>query len=365
MPRPDATMITARHVFVVELALAAAGAAPEWIQIFPAGGDLAASDGRRWKLADATAVVAASLGRGVSLAIDWEHAQDHRAPKGEPAPAAAWIEDMQVRGDTIFARLRWSESGKRSVEAGEYRYFSPTFVADRAGKVLRVLGGALVNRPAFTQLPALAGTQENDMEFLKALCAALGIKEDSDEKTALAAVKKLKENPPADATAIAAEVTKAIAPIAKAAGLKEDATGEQVVTAVTTLAAAGGDKTALAAVQGELNDVTKKFNALSTQVATDRATAFVDGAIKLGRVGVKPMRDHYIARHAAGAESAAAVEKEINSFAILGPGGVPLTPPPADGKVALSAEQLTVARLTGVDPEAMKKTLAAEAAAAG
>ena len=90
---------------------------------------------------------------------------------------------------------------------------------------------------------------------------------------------------------------------------------------------------------------------------------FIDGAIKAGRVGVKPMRDHYIARHAASEAGAAEVEKEIGALPVVGPSGaLPVPPKSKTGEVVLNAEQQTAARVLGLDPKAYAKTLAAEAA---
>src|SRR5581483_1517913 len=128
---------------------------------------------------------------------------------------------------------------------------------------------------------------------------ALGLAADATEETVLNAVKSAKD---------AAKT--ALQSVAKAAGLKDDAKPEEVMQAVTALAAARSEagSAEVKALQTELADVTKQLNALKSDRAREKAIAFVDGAIKEGRVGVKALRDHYIERHAS---DPAAVEKEI------------------------------------------------------
>jgi phage I-like protein len=261
----NATALAAHHAFLTPLALAAEGAAPEWIQIFPSGGELHASDGRRWKLADPAAVVAASLAPGIDLAIDWEHAQDLKANKGEPAPAAAWVDDLQVRGDTIFAHLRWSDTGKRSVEAREYRYFSPSFIVDKAGKVLRLIGGALVNRPAFPQLPALSRTQPNEEDMDKQVLDALGLAEGATVAEVVGAINKQKSD------------------LAMATARAESPSPEKFIPRADYDAA--------------LARATTAEQKLAEREKTEREaeiTAAVDGAVKEGKIA-PASKDHYLA----------------------------------------------------------------------
>lgn len=260
--------LAAHHVFLTPLALAASDAsAPEWIQVFPSGGELvtASTDGRRWRLADPAAVVAMSRIDGIPLAIDWEHAQDHKAPKGELAPAAGWIEELQVRGDTIFARVKWSERGRQSIASGEYRFFSPSFLHTRDGKVMRLLGGALVNRPAFPQMPALSRKQTNEEDMDKELLDALGLASNVTTADAVAAVKKLKSD-------------------------LEAATGRAATPPPDQFIPRADYDAALARAQAAEQKLADKEK-------TEREaeiTAAVDGAVKDGKIA-PASKDHYLA----------------------------------------------------------------------
>jgi len=170
------------------------GEAPEWVMMVPAGPVIEGRDGRSWNNDDPGGVVAAFRAEGRDLPLDWEHSTELLAPEGRPAPAAAWIKEMEVReGGSIWARLDWTPKGAESVANREYRYISPVFIYDReTRRILRIPSAALTNRPN-VRLGALNHYQPDNEEevMLKKLLARLGLPEDADEATALNAVQKL------------------------------------------------------------------------------------------------------------------------------------------------------------------------------
>jgi phage I-like protein len=183
------------------LAAEAGKGAPDWVQLFPAGPDLKARDGRRWRLSDPQTVVAAFREHGGPLPIDYEHAQAHRAPKGEEAPAAGWITGLEVRGGEIWGRVDWTSRAAAMIEAREYRFLSPEFRHTRAGDVTRLAGAGLVNRPALPMTAlsrvnepaspdASSHSLETDMD-LTALCRVLGLDAGTSLDNILAAVERL------------------------------------------------------------------------------------------------------------------------------------------------------------------------------
>lgn len=344
------------------IALNAEAGVPTEINLLPAGAIVRTVDGRGpYRIADAAALVAASLqaASGRPMPIDENHATDLAAPKGGPSPARGWMTGLQARADGIWAPVEWTGVGKQLVADKAYRGVSVVFSHLADGTITRIMRASLVNNPNLRDVVALNAEGAN-MDLLAELRKLLGLPDDADAAAVIAKVKSMKgsDTVAAQATALQASIVS----IAKAVGLKDDADATAVLGAVTTLAtaakAAPGAE-AVTALQAELKDVTTKFTALQSSIATDKATAFVDGAIKAGRVGVKPLRDHYIAMHAT---DAARVEKEIGAMPIFGPSGA-LTTPPAkgkDGEVALNAEQSSVAALLGVDAKAVAKTLAGE-----
>ena len=292
------------------------------------------------------------------LAVDQDHATDLAAPKGMPAPARGWIVDMELRDGSVWGRVEWTEDGARMVAAREYRGVSPVFLHTKRGKkIVRIVRASLVNTPNLRGLAALH-SEGRTMDFMKRLCAALSLADDAGEDAAIAAVVKLTASLQAaqkvngeTETALQA----ALAPIAKAAGLAEDAKPEAVAASVATLAQAqGSDGETVRALQAELAEVTTTLNTMIESGAKDRATAFVDDAIKAGRVGVKPLRDKYIAMHA---KNPSQTEEIINAMPMLGPSGAAVDPPEADGEVSLNASQSEAARLLGIPVADYRKTL--------
>ena len=91
-------------------ALSADGKAPEWVELIPAGPLVVGRDGRSWLFDDAAQqlVLSSFTERGIDLVIDWEHATQHRAPNGEEAPAAAWIQQVEIRNGALWGRVSWT-----------------------------------------------------------------------------------------------------------------------------------------------------------------------------------------------------------------------------------------------------------------
>jgi phage I-like protein len=350
------------HGLGVEISFnAEGGGAAEWIMLLPigAGGLVTTVDGRGpYRVADAGKLAANALSsHSGRIPIDENHATDLAAPAGRPAPALGWVTEMQARPDGIYGRVEWSAPGAALMGERAYRFISPVLIHDKAGNVLDLPRASLVNMPNLRGMAALNAQQETDsMDLLEQLRKLLGLDDTADAGAVISKVKGL------------AGTDTAMQSIAKAAGLQADATSESILTTVTTLAGAaksGGAET-ITALQSEIRELGERLATALSTTAREKATAFVDGAIREGRVGVKPLRDHFISRHAANIEGAAAVEKEIGALPKIGNGGamLPTTPPAREGEVALNAAQLETARLLGIKPEDYAKTLASEAASA-
>jgi phage I-like protein len=385
------TALMVAHGVGAQIAFNSSGGAADWIMLMPIGpgNTLTTVDGRGpYRVGNIQNFARESLqAAGGRLAIDENHSTDLAAPRGEPAPARGWATDLEVRNDGIYGRVEWSTSGAALMSEKAYRFISPVFTHDKTDNVLRLLRASLTNTPNLRGMAALHA-QENNMDLLAQLRKILGLPDTADEAAVIAKVqsacggdnatamqsiaKAAGLADTADTATVLSTVTTlkagtALASIAKAAGLKEGADAPAIVTAVTALAAGKSPATdeVVKSLQSEVATVTTRLNDLLTSTGTANATAFIDGEIAKGRVGVKPMREHYISRHAASAEGAAAVVKEIGAMPILGPSGAMQTPPASqDGKVALNSEQLAIAKLIGTNPEAYAKTLAAEQNAA-
>lgn len=339
--------------------------------VFPAG-TTKARDGRGpFHLKDRAAMQAVidrtlQYMGGIEAMVDYDHALNKVDKPGATAKAAGWIKQWEAREDGIWALVAWTEPARAAIRSSEYRYLSPLFYSDTAGNLLQFLNVSLVNHPGF-DLEAIAARAETainpkdtSMDFMKKLAKKLGLDESASEEALLAAVGKL-QSADKDTVAAAVEtgISEALKPVALAAGFKDSdkvdakALAEKVTAIAATGAAAGTgdqDKT-ITALQAELKDTATQLNALKSQIATSDAETFIDQAITEGRVGVKPLRDHYIKRYAASAEGAAAVKTEIVALPTVS-GTVITTPSPSgDGVTALSASQKETARVLGMSED--------------
>lgn len=326
-------------------ALAADGAVPDWIHLLPAG-EIRTVDGRGpYRVADAAALISVSL-NGARLPLDENHSTDLAAPRGEPAPARGWIVALQARDDGIWGQVEWTEPGRQLVSERAYRHISPVILHHRDGTVTGVLRASLVNAPNLRGLAALhqAGAS---MDWTTKLRTLLGLPETADDAAIWAALEGR----------MGATHAAQLAPIAKAAGLPETADGAAVLLAVQGLAdpAKMVPAASVAALQSQLAT-------LQTDRAREKAEAYVDAAIKAGRIAAPAaMRDHYIARHMA---EPAAVEKEIGAMPALHARSAASAIPPKAGEggaASLEGEEAKLVALMGIDPEAFAKTKASQA----
>lgn len=234
--------------------------APEWVQLFPKGPALKARDGRAWTL-EPRRVVTAFAHEQVPLAIDYEHGQALLAADGKEAPAAGWITAVEDRDGAVWGKVEWTKSAAAKVIAKEYRFLSPDFDHTRDGLIVKLNGAGLVNRPALV-MTALSRnepqpTETNDMS-LKAIAAALGLKDDADEKAVLAKIAehssqrtalcaKLKIDGASDAAAIETAIVKLLTDTETAlASLKASPAATEVAALRRQLT---DTQTALAAIQ--------------------------------------------------------------------------------------------------------------------
>ncbi|MGA6971080.1 MAG: phage protease [Candidatus Binatus sp.] len=176
-------------------------AAPEWIELLPAG-VFHGRDGRGpFRLDDPGAVIASTtaLQMNAGLPIDYDHATDFGAPEGRPAPAAGWIRELEVRGGAVWGRVEWTARAASSIVAREYRYVSPVFQFDpKDGVVTRLLRAGLTNNPNLhltaiaASLTATADARDESMEFSTELRELLNLEGEATAAEVLAKVRELR-----------------------------------------------------------------------------------------------------------------------------------------------------------------------------
>ena len=249
------------------------------------------------------------------LPIDENHATDHAAQSGGPAPARGWIVAMEARPDGIWGQVEWTPDGQAMMAARAYRGISPVFThtskggTTKGGQVLRLLRAALTNAPNLKQLKTLH-TQGTTMDDLEELREALSLPDTASMSACIAAVRALF----------------ASAGQGQAAQTQHRAETERLA--------------------GELVTLQTELHTMRQAAARERAVVAVDGAMRAGKPIPKALRDHYIARHM---ENATAVELELAGLPSLHSGGI-TAPPVADG--AADANQIALQAQALVDREA-------------
>lgn len=124
-------------------------APPEWIELIPAGPDVEGLDGRRWRNDSPDRIVTAFNERGRPLVIDWEHSTENRAPNGLDAPAAGWVDRLEVRAGAIWGHVKeWTARARQQLAEKAYRFLSPVFQFEKqSGCIVALTSAALTNAP--------------------------------------------------------------------------------------------------------------------------------------------------------------------------------------------------------------------------
>lgn len=293
-------------------------AAPEWIHLLPAAGKpIATRDGRGpYLFSDAESLMAASLADFDRLYLDENHSTDTAAKLGGESPARGWIVALQAREDGIWGRVEWTPAGRELIETHAYRYISPVIGHSRDGRIGRIIGASLVNKPNMRGLTALH--QEGAMSLQTRLAELIGLNAEASDDDIVAAVTGLKK--PAEGETVTLQSQ--LAEIGTALGVAD---GDHAAILAAARSATGTGSAELTALQAELTTTTNALNSLQATVSRDKATAFVDA--HLNRAGVKPLRDHYITRHMVDPE---AVEKELKAFPVVNGAVTTGTQPPED-----------------------------------
>lgn len=277
---------------------------PEWIELIPAAA-VAGADGRAWTndTPDSFVAMSAQLKRiPAGWCIDFDHQLQLAAgvdKVGGTAPAAGWITELQVRGGAIWGRVEWTDIGGEAVSKKRYRGISPVFAFDKNTKrVLGLVSAALTNNPNLNLVALNAARppapQEKSMNWIAKL---LGLKDDATEdeiKTALNAFLALCTTL---ATTLGLDIKAALAMNAeslKAALVTKFGTSD-VVAALCTQAGVAADAGAdaiMAAIRAKGVDPSQyialsSFNAVRDELAAlkvDKATAVVEQALSTGKI---------------------------------------------------------------------------------
>jgi phage I-like protein len=310
------------------------GAAPDWIELLPAG-VFNGRDGRGpFRVENPAVVIAATraLAMAAGLPIDYDHATDFGAPAGRPAPAAGWIVAFAVRAGAVWGRVEWTRRAATAIAAREYRYVSPVFQFDPAsGRVTRLLRAGLTNNPnlyltAIAAAATHAASPEESMmeEFLNKLREILGLDPDAAPDDVLAAVSGLAADDDPD----------------DGAGAGADA------AAANARALDPARYVAIAEFQKALTEL----NSMRAERARERAAQAVDEATRSGKL-VPAQREWAIAYCAAdptGFSSFVARQPAILGAASGFDSEPPMAPGASGTRTSLGATELAICSQLGV-----------------
>lgn len=330
-------------------ALPGAATAPDWVRLLPAG-VFSGRDGRGpYSLQDVDALIRSTIEHhgSIDLVVDYDHQTD-RAPRlGNQAPAAGWIKELQARADGLWGRIEWTAAAATLIAERAYRFISPVFLHPKVPE-----GGAyparLLLRAGLTNTPNLAlgalhsHDTEDDMTSITnavvAHAAAVGLAADDDPAAIIAAMA-------AQAAGFRA--------LATAAGLTAAANPDEVRAKLATPvdAAKWAPIETVTALQTQIAAVTRAQ-------AEAAAASFADRVIAAGKMP-PVQRDWLVSYHQADPRAAEAWEAKQPVLVAPGQRQTPVSAPPGG---ALTAEDMQIAALMGLDHEAFRKARDAEVA---
>lgn len=189
--------VNATPHLAIEIALNAK-AAPEWVQLLPAGPTIVGQDGRSWVLGQASDLVEVFNRDKRAIPIDWEHATQIRGSNGQRADAAGWIEKLEARNGGVWGKVAWTEEGRKSVEGRGYRYLSPVFNFEKATTLIKRLNGAgLVHHPnlsmaALNRVSVVPDLQTEITPMDKSITDALGLVDGASVTQVVTAINAMK-----------------------------------------------------------------------------------------------------------------------------------------------------------------------------
>jgi phage I-like protein len=79
-----------------------------------------------------TEASAGTLRHGNEMLIDHEH---FSSDPNKETEAYGWMQESQARGDGVYARNRWTDTGKPKVDGGSYRFFSTEYDPEQTEEV--------------------------------------------------------------------------------------------------------------------------------------------------------------------------------------------------------------------------------------
>lgn len=227
--------------------------------------------------------------RKLDLVIDYEH----QTLGDAQAPAGGWIKDIYKGEDAIIAKVEWTRKAAEYLKNKEYRYLSPVVLVRKKDKKAKAIHSvALTNTPAIDGMFALVNSIDIEhlteggrtIMDLKELAKALGLPETATEEeiktsveAAAKAAEKLKEmngkKPGEETPKTEGEDVVANSTILSMLGLNTDAKTEDVAASIMALKAG-------------IPDTQAEILALKQRMQERDADEEVQKALKAGKITV-------------------------------------------------------------------------------
>lgn len=286
------------------------GDIPEWVPLIPVG-LVEGRDERKWQNNQPDQVILNTKASNREQPLDYEHATELKAPKGEEAPAAGWFSAYRVNAGHIEGRLQLTPRGLQSVQNREYRYLSPVFRYDAQGNVYDIRSAGLTNTPNLL-LPALNQehphhlntnpnhNQENSAmdlaQLLAALATALNCEINTPEDVLEAIKKQSADLQTAQNREVQPDLTKFVPMDTHNAALQRATNAEQqLADNLKTARNAEIDAALIAAIEaGKIAPASEEFyrTACNAEGGLDQFRAFIESAPSIaqgsGLGGKKP-----------------------------------------------------------------------------
>lgn len=301
------------------------GPAPEWVHLIPAG-EFSGRDGRGPYQANPQSVLEQFATWRMPLAIDYEHQGINTVDNGQPAPAAAWIAELQERDGEIWGRVDWTDKAAGMIAAKEYKYLSPVFDHAKDGTLIRLVGAGLTNNPNL-YLTALARRAAHALEIampelLERIIYMLNLPLTSTAEEVQAHLQRVIDGAKSDAATVAQ--------MRKALGLAEDAGAETVAQSMQARIQSTEPDPARFVPRAEFERVSHAFSSLQTEREAELTDRLVTAAMSSGKVspGMESWARSYCQRDRSGfAKYLETAPVIVDAHAQL-----PGTPPAKDGE---------------------------------
>lgn len=275
-----------------------AGPAPEWVHLIPAG-EFSGRDGRGPYKSNPQSVLGQFSTWGMPLVIDYEHQGINTVDNGQPAPAAAWVHELQDRDGEIWGRAEWTDKAAGMVAAKEYKYLSPVFDHAQDGTVIRLVCAGLTNNPNL-YLTAIARraahAQEKSMELLERFIYMLNLPVTSTPDEVAAHLQRVIDGVKStDAT---------VAQMRQLLGLAEDAALETVAQSMQSRINATDPDPSKYVPRAEFERVSHALSGIQAERDAEVTDRLVNTAMSEGKVspGMESWARSYCTRDRAGFE---------------------------------------------------------------